>query len=580
MLPFENCEEDDEQVGETRGNRSRSTSENVSCISKITSNKMRKHSNSLPAKPVSRKAESKKNKHKRENSTSLIEKIFKNDDKLKSDNRTQTDEPKNVGEILTSTSTESDPITEPELPASESAKIGLEPESTNPTSNKSESIKPESPSSSNNISSNPATIFFSKFTNFSSPILQFSKEAVQQFNQQLQENVTQISRIIAQTMNPETLIYEPSANNKPVISTPPNTIINHTGENFAHSCMQGRRPTMEDSFSRYKFGNYCCYAVFDGHGGAQVSAILGEHLFSKFEEKIHELENQIEKSIEENSEVNPSAQPSPIPDSLIKKIIKQLFFEMDEHLYHTYLETQELAQGSTCTAVIIDEVQKKMFVTNLGDSRAIVMKNGKNAFQTMDHKPSVVPEFERIKAAGGCVINNRVQGQLAVSRAFGDFNLKAKKVDTRMFPFNPNMLPLVSVEPDVTVVKFGDCEEKVDSNGVIPNFVILACDGLFDVCSSFKACQLVAMKRKEIIDGKSSGNDGFDNSGSENADLEKADLEKADLEKTGLEKDDLEKADSKNSTPEVPLEIITSYLVQHAYDSKSYDNISVMIIRL
>jgi len=346
---------------------------------------------------------------------------------------------------------------------------------------------------------------------------------------------------------------------------------------------------MEDSFSRHRFGNYCCYAVFDGHGGAQVSAILGEHLFLKFEEKIHELENQIKKSIEDNSEVNPqlnpSAQPAPIPDSIIKKTIKQLFFEMDEHLYHTYLETQELAQGSTCTAVIIDEVQKKMFVTNLGDSRAIVMKNGKNAFQTMDHKPSVVPEFERIKAAGGCVINNRVQGQLAVSRAFGDFNLKAKKVDTRMFPFNPNMLPLVSVEPDVTVVKFGDCEEKsggkADSDGAIPNFVILACDGLFDVCSSFKACQLVAMKRKEIIERESRENEGFDNSGLENSGLENSGLEESiDLGNADSEKLDLEKTDSKNSTPEVPLELITSYLVQHAYDSKSYDNISVMIIRL
>ena len=514
MLPFKNCDEDDEPVNETRGNRSRSTSESISCISKIKNNKTRKHSNSLPAKPVTKKAENKKNKHKRENSTSLIDKIFKNDDKLKSDDKTQTDETKNADKIPPKTSTESNISTKQESPTSESVS---EPESINPASNKSESTKteftkPESTSSSNNTSSNPATNFFSKLTNFSSPILQFSKEAVQQFNQQLQENVTQISRIIAQTMNPENLNYEPSAgNNKPLISTPPDKIINHIGDNFAHSCMQGRRPTMEDSFSRYKFGNYCCYAVFDGHGGAQVSAILGEHLFSKFEEKIHDLEKDIQKSIENNSEVNPSAQPASIPDSLITKTIKQLFFEMDEHLYHTYLLTQELAQGSTCTAVIIDEVQKKMFVTNLGDSRAIVMKNGKNAFQTMDHKPSAIPEFERIKAAGGCVINNRVQGQLAVSRAFGDFNLKAKKVDTRMFPFNPNMLPLVSVEPDVTVVKFADVEHDAPLDDVIPNFVILACDGLFDVCSSFKACQLVAMKRSEIIDGRSSENGGFDN---------------------------------------------------------------------
>merc|ERR1719461_1626445 len=95
-----------------------------------------------------------------------------------------------------------------------------------------------------------------------------------------------------------------NSNTNPAVfsfSTPPDLVVNHVGENFAHSCMRGRRPTMEDAFSRYKFGNYCCYAVFDGHGGPKVSAVLGEHLFLKFEENIL---NNFPKTDEKDTETN------------------------------------------------------------------------------------------------------------------------------------------------------------------------------------------------------------------------------------------------------------------------------------
>jgi len=41
-----------------------------------------------------------------------------------------------------------------------------------------------------------------------------------------------------------------------------------------------------------------------------------------------------------------------------------------------------------------------------------------------DHKPSREDEARRIKAAGGFIINKRVMGELAVSRAFGDAEFK------------------------------------------------------------------------------------------------------------------------------------------------------------
>jgi serine/threonine protein phosphatase PrpC len=43
---------------------------------------------------------------------------------------------------------------------------------------------------------------------------------------------------------------------------------------------------------------------------------------------------------------------------------------------------------------------------------------------TEDHKPTREDEAKRIRDAGGFVINSRVMGELAVSRAFGDAEFK------------------------------------------------------------------------------------------------------------------------------------------------------------
>lgn len=79
------------------------------------------------------------------------------------------------------------------------------------------------------------------------------------------------------------------------------------------------------------------------------------------------------------------------------------------------------ATGSTCVASIIDTSNRKMFICNLGDSRAVLIEDGVFKFATDDHKPNFTPELKRIKEMGGNVQNNRVQGLLAVSRAFGDY---------------------------------------------------------------------------------------------------------------------------------------------------------------
>jgi protein phosphatase 2C family protein 2/3 len=63
-----------------------------------------------------------------------------------------------------------------------------------------------------------------------------------------------------------------------------------------------------------------------------------------------------------------------------------------------------------------------LYLANAGDSRAIAYTlNGKTLGLSEDHKPENREERQRIESADGFVEDNRVNGNLALSRAFGDF---------------------------------------------------------------------------------------------------------------------------------------------------------------
>lgn len=121
--------------------------------------------------------------------------------------------------------------------------------------------------------------------------------------------------------------------------------------------------------------------------------------------------------------------------------------------------------GSTAIVVLIKE--GKMFIGNVGDSRAVACWNGRTDPLSHDHKPANELESKRIQAAGGWVELNRVNGNLALSRALGDFLFKrnAKK---------PVEEQIVTALPDVEV---RDITQDLE-------FIVLACDGIWDVMTN------------------------------------------------------------------------------------------------
>jgi len=65
-----------------------------------------------------------------------------------------------------------------------------------------------------------------------------------------------------------------------------------------------------------------------------------------------------------------------------------------------------------------------LYTANVGDARIILCRNGNALRLSYDHKGSDENEGKRITNAGGLILNNRVNGVLAVTRALGDAYMK------------------------------------------------------------------------------------------------------------------------------------------------------------
>lgn len=92
-------------------------------------------------------------------------------------------------------------------------------------------------------------------------------------------------------------------------------------------------------------------------------------------------------------------------------------------------------------------------------------------------------EIRRIEGSGGFIKSRRVLGRLAVSRAFGD--IEYKNVGT-------GKPPLVTADPEIRIEKLTPADE----------FLLLACDGLFDVFTSQEAVNFVRRRLATMPPGE------------------------------------------------------------------------------
>ena len=188
------------------------------------------------------------------------------------------------------------------------------------------------------------------------------------------------------------------------------------------------------------------YGVYDGHGGKFVSNFLSENLPQFFVS-------------------------SKVMYPLDRDYVNNVYDKVQNVLFTKY-EKHATECGSTCLVVChfkdANTNQEFLNVMNTGDSRAVLCRSSIAVPLTRDHKPDWPDETSRIMKLGGQIRKDGATyriNDLSVSRAFGD------KESSKYVTHRPDVYKYALTKKD--------------------KFMIIACDGLWDVISSQEAVNMV-----------------------------------------------------------------------------------------
>ena len=285
------------------------------------------------------------------------------------------------------------------------------------------------------------------------------------------------------TVNLSPEIYKNTYKNFEVSITSTPHIINENEiiKGYAYNTSMGNiRDYNEDTITATKIvlnndeNNYFYFfGIYDGHGGKGCSYYLKENLH---------------KNINEFSEIG------------IKLGIEKTEenFKKEEGLN----ENGEIKDSSGSCGIMAMIKNNKLIIANVGDSRLVIYKNKKISFITEDHKPGSEVEKKRIELAGGKIYQTPslfplyqngkeieipwrvLPGRLSVSRTFGDIEAKEEKFG--------GMKDVVVALPDITEIELNDQY----------NFIVMGCDGIFDVLSNEELleCIYIVLKEKKMTE--------------------------------------------------------------------------------
>ncbi|KAF0689903.1 Aste57867_18673 [Aphanomyces stellatus] len=186
------------------------------------------------------------------------------------------------------------------------------------------------------------------------------------------------------------------------------------------------------------------YGVYDGHAGKRCSSVVAQML-----------------------PLCLLASPAFATD--VETTLRTACLAMDKH-FLDLAASKGYRDGCTAISVVVRD--RHVTTANIGDCRAVLCSCDKltnKYFSTplsKDQKPNCEEEKARIEAAGGIVLNirgiPRVNGMLAVARAFGDLPLKR----------------YISADPALTTHTLSDMDE----------YIVIATDGLWDVFTNDAVC--------------------------------------------------------------------------------------------
>ena len=222
--------------------------------------------------------------------------------------------------------------------------------------------------------------------------------------------------------------------------------IPNIGTKTLFASVKGAREQNEDRHVISDNGLNFYWGIYDGHGGKDVSEYVSESLAHRLLQK---------KS------------PSGFTDAYIRKT--------HDYVQETLSQNKEVKSdyvGSTSLSMIL--TGDKLQIANVGDCRAVLCDGyGIAKALSMDHKPEWGPEQKRIKDLGGVITKDqgyevyRVKN-LSVSRSFGDDRHSEYIIHT----------------PEINNVTVKPSDQ----------FIVLGCDGLWDVMSSQDVVNFVLQK--------------------------------------------------------------------------------------
>mmetsp|Transcript_8655 Transcript_8655/g.13152 ORF Transcript_8655/g.13152 Transcript_8655/m.13152 type:complete len:418 (+) Transcript_8655:34-1287(+) len=204
---------------------------------------------------------------------------------------------------------------------------------------------------------------------------------------------------------------------------------------------------------------HCFLAVYDGHGGAQCAKFAGQCVHYYLAKSAAFYEN-------------------------IEQALTEAFLRADQRFLKQAIKRNNYSGSTACVCFVRNT---DLYTANIGDSRAVLCRNGKPIALSNDHTPAYKPDAKRVENAGGKIVYGRVNGKLAVTRAFGDLDYKQHK--HLFFPEADFIDNLVIASPEISHHTLQPDQDE---------FVVVACDGLWDVMSNKAVCTTVCEQLKTL----------------------------------------------------------------------------------
>ena len=244
---------------------------------------------------------------------------------------------------------------------------------------------------------------------------------------------------------------------------------------FGASSMQGWRRSMEDAHitSLDIIQGVSVFAVFDGHGGQEVAIYVEKHFIDELKKNEHFKKGNYKQALIDVFLL--------IDKQLISDVGKKELAKIAQKSSSGATASgNDLPYQAGCTACVALVTPTEVFVANAGDTRCVIASKGKAKNLSTDHKPDMIAEKRRIERGGGFVEEGRVNGIIAISRALGDWEYK-----------NASLKPeenMVSAFPEVVIETL-----RPDHD-----FMIVACDGIWDCMTSQEAVNFVYSLKKRM----------------------------------------------------------------------------------